>query len=150
RIYVRLGALYHEDDQGDRAVEFLKRAIALKSDDWEAYSTLAYVELSRRNDRAAVDAGETALRHNDADAQAFSDLAWIYATAENEQLRDLAKAEAYAKKAVTFTRCEQKNYLGTLAEVYRRRGRVEPAAEVASATGLCASAAFASTSHGGR
>jgi Flp pilus assembly protein TadD len=150
RIYVRLGALHHEDDQDDRAVEFLRRAIALKADDWEAYSTLAYVELSRRNDRAAVDAGETALRYNDVDAQAFNNLAWIYATTKNEQLRDLAKAEVYAQKAVTLTRCQQKDYLDTLAEVYRRNGRAEPAADVASASGLCARAAFASATTRGR
>jgi tetratricopeptide (TPR) repeat protein len=150
RIYVRLGALYHEDDQDDRAVEFLQRAIALKADEWEAYSTLAYVELSRRNDRSAIDAGETAIRHNDADAQAFNNLAWIYATTRNEQIRDLAKAETYAKKAVTFTRCRQKDYLDTLAEVYRRSGRVEQSADVASTSGLCARPAFASTTTGGR
>jgi tetratricopeptide (TPR) repeat protein len=137
-------------DQDDRAVEFLRRAIALKADDWEAYSTLAYVELSRRNDRAAVDAGETALRYNDVDAQAFNNLAWIYATTKNEQLRDLAKAEVYAQKAVTLTRCQQKDYLDTLAEVYRRNGRAEPAADVASASGLCARAAFASATTRGR
>lgn len=150
RIYVRLGALYHEDGQGDRAVEYLTRAIALKADDWEAYSTLAYVQLSRRDDRSAVEAGETALRYNDADAQAFNNLAWIYATTSDEQLRDLAKADAYATKAVTFTRCQQKDYLDTLAEVYRRSGRVEQATDVASSSGLCARAAVASTSMGGR
>jgi tetratricopeptide (TPR) repeat protein len=150
RIYVRLGALYHEDGQDDRSVELLKRAIAVKHDDWEAHSTLAYVELSRRNDRAAIEAGETALRHNDADTQAYNNLAWIYATSKNEQLRDLTKAEVYAKKAVTFTRCQQKDYLDTLAEVYRRSNRVELAADVTSIPGLCARASLASAGTGGR
>jgi tetratricopeptide (TPR) repeat protein len=150
RIYVRLGALYHNDGQDDRAVEYLKRAIALEGGEWEAYSTLAYVELSRRNDRSAIEAGETAIRYNDADAQALNNLAWIYATTRNEQLRDLDKAERYAKKAVTFTRCQQKDYLDTLAEVYRRSGRVEQSADVASTSGLCARASFASTTAGGR
>jgi tetratricopeptide (TPR) repeat protein len=149
RIYVRLGALYHDDGQDDRAVEYLQRAIALKGE-WEAYSTLAYVELRRHNDRAAIEAGETAIRYNDADAQAFNNLAWIYATTRNELLRDLAKAEDYAKKAVSFTRCRQKDYLDTLAEVYRRSGRVEQSVDAASTSGLCARAAFASTTTGGR
>ena len=153
RIFVRLGALYHEDGDDDRAVEILKRAIELKRDDWEAYSTLAYVELGRRNDAAAIAAGEMAIRSSD-DVQAYNNLAWIYATTRDERRRDLAKAVAYAEKAVTFTRCRQKDYLDTLAEVYRRSGRAEEAVKITSAgapaLALCARAAVASAATGGR
>jgi tetratricopeptide (TPR) repeat protein len=154
RIFVRLGALYHEDSQDDRAVELLRKAIALKADDWEAFSTLAYIELSRQNDAAAIAAGEMAIRHSHTDVQAYNNLAWIYATTHDERLRDLAKAVPYAEKAVTLTRCRQKDYLDTLAEVYRRSGRAQEASEItragASALVLCAPAAVASATTGGR
>ena len=154
RIFVRLGALYHEDSQDDRAVELLRKAIALKADDWEAFSTLAYIELSRQNDAAAIAAGEMAIRYSHTDVQAYNNLAWIYATTHDERLRDLAKAVTYAEKAVTLTRCRQKDYLDTLAEAYRRSGRAVEAGEITRAGGsalvLCAPAAVASATTGGR
>jgi tetratricopeptide (TPR) repeat protein len=154
RIFVRLGALYHEDGQDDRAVEILERAIALKEDDWEAYSTLAYVELSRRNDAATIAAAEKAIRISHTDVQAYNNLAWTYATTKDDRLRDLPKAVAYAEKAVTLTRCRQKDYLDTLAEAYRRSGRGEDAAKItrtaAPALALCPRAAIAAAASGGR
>ena len=154
RILVRLGALYHEDGQDDRAVELLRNAIALKADDWEAFSTLAYIELSRHNDAAAIAAGEMAIRHSHTDVQAYNNVAWIYATTHDERLRDLPKAVTYAEKAVRLTRCRQKDYLDTLAEVYRRSGRAEEAGKITgtapSALVLCAPDAVASATTGGR
>jgi Flp pilus assembly protein TadD len=154
RTLVRLGALYHEDGRDDLAVETLRKAIAIKGDDWEAHSTLAYVELSRRNDAAAIRAAEMAIRHSQTDVQAYNNLAWTYATTTDDRLRDLVKAAAYAEKAVTLTRCRQKDYLDTLAEVYRRSGRVEEAAKITraetSTLGVCARAIAVLANTGGR
>ena len=154
RILVRLGALYHEDGQDDRAVELLRKAIALRADDWEAFSTLAYIELNRHNDAAAIAAGEMAIRHSHTDVQAYNNLAWTYATTHDQRLRDLPKAVTYAEKAVTLTRCRQKDYLDTLAEVYRRSGRAEEAGKITGAGAptlvLCAPDAVASATKGGR
>jgi tetratricopeptide (TPR) repeat protein len=154
RIFVRLGALYHEDGQDDRAVDFLNRALAIESDSWEAHSTLAYVQLSRGRLAEAIREGEAAIRHNDADVQAYNNLAWIYATAKDERLRDLPRAVAYAEKAVKSTRCRQHDYLDTLAEAYRRSGRSAEAARVtpggASDLPLCARAALAAAAREGR
>jgi tetratricopeptide (TPR) repeat protein len=153
RVFVRLGALYHEDGDDPRAVEALERAIELKRDNWEAYSTLAYVQMDRGNEAAAIAAGEAAVTRVD-DVQAYNNLAWIYAMTKDDQRRDLAKAVDYAEKAVKFTRCRQKNYLETLADVYRRSGRTEDAARITAAGGpalaLCARAAVASAPMGGR
>ena len=150
RIYVRLGALHHEKGEDQESVKYLKDAIALKPSDWEAYSTLAYVELSRRNERAAIEAGEAALRHNPVETQTYNNLAWIYATSKDDRIRDLAKAEDYASKAVAATRCQQKDYLDTLAVVYRRTNRAEHAADVASSSGLCRRSTVASATPEGR
>jgi len=128
RIYVRLGALYHQDGQSAMAVEQLKRAIALKPDDWEAYSTLSYVELSQDHDAAAIAAGEIAIRYNQSDVQTYNNLAWLYATSSDERLRNAALAREYAQKAVGYTRCRQKDYLDTLANVYRASGHEDEAA----------------------
>jgi tetratricopeptide (TPR) repeat protein len=130
RIFVRLGALYHEDGQPAQAIELVQKAIALKPDAWEAYSTLAYILLSQKADRAAIAAGEKAIVLNNADVQAYNNLAWIYATSADERLRDTAKALTYAEKAVRDTRCLQPSYLDTLAEIYRRSGRVDEATQL--------------------
>jgi len=154
RILVRLAALYHEDNQDDRAVELLRKALALKADDSEAFSTLAYIELSRHNDVAAIAAGEMALHHSRTDVQAYNNLAWTYATSRDERLRDLAKAVTYAEEAVRLTRCRQKDYLDTLAEVYRRSGRAEDASKITlagtSSRVLCGPAGLASATTEGR
>ena len=130
RIYVRLGALYHEDGQPARAIDYLSRAIALKPDDWEAHSTLSYIQLTRNQEAAAIEAGEAAIRFNKADAQAYNNLSWIYATTSDERLRNPAKAREYAEKAVSYTRCRKPSYLDTLAEVYRRSGRADEAERI--------------------
>lgn len=147
RIFVRLGALYQEDGQPPAALDYLKHAVALKPDDWEAHSTMSYIELSQKHDAAAIAAGEAAIRYNENDAQAYNNLAWIYATSSDERLRDPARARAYAEKAVGHTRCRKLDYLDTLAEVYRRSGRAEEAERILRAGttkhALCAPVALA-------
>ena len=123
RILVRLGAIYHRAGKHDRAIEVLSRAITLKPDEWEAHSTLAYVQLERRRFAEALEAGEAAIRLSAADMQAHNNLAWIYSGVEDERFRNLGKAVAYAERAVTSTRCRQTDYLDTLAEVYQQSGR---------------------------
>jgi tetratricopeptide (TPR) repeat protein len=133
RILVRLGALYHQAGDDTAAVARLARAIALKPNEWEAHSTLAYVELQRGRFTDAIKAAETAISLSDTDMQAHNNLAWIYATAEDGRLRNLPRAVVYAERAVTSTHCRQQDYLDTLAEVYRRSGRAEDAAKITTA-----------------
>jgi tetratricopeptide (TPR) repeat protein len=154
RILVRLGALYHQTGEDKGAVARLTRAIALKPDEWESHSTLAYVALERGRFADAIEAGEAAIRLSDTDMQAHNNLAWIYATAEDERFRNLPKAVVYAERAVTATHCRQPDYLDTLAEVYRRSGRAGEAAKItpagAATLALCERAKVASAAKAGR
>jgi tetratricopeptide (TPR) repeat protein len=149
RIFVRLGALYQEDGQPDAAIESLNRAIALDPNDWEAYSTLSYVLLRQKRDAKAIEAGEKALQRNATDAQTYNNLAWIYGTTADAQLRDAARARDYAEKAVGYTRCLQEEYRKTLAEVYGWSAQGDQAAlfgSLAAERRLCGPERFASGS----
>ena len=132
-IAVRLGALYHEDGQSARAIELVQKAIVMKPSSWEAHSTLAYIEFARNNPRAAITAGETALKLNPADVQSYNNLAWIYATSDAPGLRNLERALVYAEQAVSATRCRNDEYLDTLAVTYRKVERPEEARRILEA-----------------
>lgn len=108
---------------------------------WETYMTLTYIyvalaEKERDKDRKrelekeAITAGEKALRLNHFDAQTYNNLAWVYATSESPEIRDLQKAQQFALNAVQQTKRRNADYLDTLAEVYRRRGQVTKGGEV--------------------
>lgn len=130
-ILVRLGALYFgaRPRNETTALETLARAKALDREYWQTYSTLAYIHLAKHNEKEARVEGEAALRLNPFDAQTYNNLAWLYATSADLEIRNLEKAKAYAEKAVWLTRETQPNYLDTLAEVYFRSGQTEQARE---------------------
>ena len=133
-ILVRLGALsFGLDPENPRnetvAIETLARAKALDPEYWETYSTLTHIYLKKGKEKAARDEGEAAVRLNPFDAQTYNNLAWLYATSADPEIRDLRKAEKYAKTAVDLTRETQSQYLDTLAEVYFRAGELDRATE---------------------
>jgi len=145
---VRLGNLYFERSRPagpggfdpedlERAVKTLEAANALHvartgGEFWEALAVLNYVHLEvaqRQTDQAArlarerksIQAGERALRLNaSSDGQTYNNLAWVYATSPSGEIRDLAKAQRYAVKAVAITRQRNRDYVDTLIEVERR------------------------------
>jgi len=87
---------------------------------------LTYVYVSTGREEEALGAGEKALALNPLDAQTYNNLAWIYATTSNKELRDLKRAEEYALKAVELTQDTHGanlDYIDTLVEVYLKRGR---------------------------
>lgn len=133
QVAVRLAALYFERNKpGDRrqAIDMLEHAKASHPEYWEIYSTLTFIYLQEQHEEKAVEAGEKALTLNPYDAQTLNNLAWLYTTSKNEKIVNLGKAEAYAQKAVEYTRHLEPQYLDTLAEVYMRSRNVDRAAEV--------------------
>lgn len=116
-----------------------------KREFWEAFATLTYIELEltvRETDKKkrlkgetkVLQMGEKALilsrrsgSEETYDAQTMNNLAWVYATSENDGIRNVARAKEYAQKAVDLTRRRNADYLDTLAEVSRRDGKDEQA-----------------------
>lgn len=144
QILLRQAAISHRAGESDSAVALLKHVIEVAPDSWEAYSTLAFVELERANFAAAINAGETALAKNPLDAQGYNNLAWIYAT--EAQFLDLPKAKAYVEKALRYTNCTQPDYRHTLIAVYTKLD--VPHEEAAEA--LCKSMTVAAAAADGR
>lgn len=152
RILVRLGGIYSRAGDHISAVSRLQRAIDLDPDQWQAYSTLAYVEFERGRFAEAIEAGEAAIRLRPTDMQARNTLAWIYSQPDDERLRNLPKAVEYAESAVRTSRGRQEDYCDTLVEVYRQRdgdaATITPAGT--STLALCEDAKVASAATAGR
>ncbi len=57
----------------------------------------------------------------------YNNLAWLYVTSADPEIRNLEHARVYAENAVRLTRETQPDYLDTLAEVYFQSGHREQA-----------------------
>jgi hypothetical protein len=158
-VLVRLANLYFERARrGDTAVPtFDSQDVALaidtlneanilheragRGESWEAYTTLTAVytalaeqetEPARKRalEMAAIRAGEASLKLNQFDGDTHNNLAWIFAISASEDVRDLHRAEGLAARAVEYTQRRNRQYLDTLAEVYRRSEQSKLAGEV--------------------
>src|SRR5262249_32892104 len=113
-----------------KAFDILERAKKTYDDYWEVYSMLAVIYTTKeKNEEKAIEEGAKAIERNPYDADAYNNLAWIYATSKDGGIRNLANAKDYAQKAVDFTRRGEPSYLDTLAEVYSRMGKPDLASE---------------------
>jgi tetratricopeptide (TPR) repeat protein len=63
------------------------------------------------------------------DANIHNNLAWLYATAGDEQVRDKVKALEHAKKAADLSREKNAEILDTLAHAYFVNGKIDEAIE---------------------
>jgi tetratricopeptide (TPR) repeat protein len=126
-VLVRLGALYHADGRPEEALKRLDQAQEMEPTYWAIYSTRAYIYWSQEEVREAINAGEEALRLNPYDAQTHYNLALMYAG--HDEVRDLAKAQDYAAKAVQYTRGFDADALDLLIDVYIAAGDLDRAME---------------------
>ena len=104
------------------ALQKLSSAENLDPTYWETYRTLAYIYTVTKKAREAVEAGQTALKLNDLDANTYNNLAWVYATSDDKSVRNLELALKYANEAVNLTHAQTPEFLDTLAEVHLQRG----------------------------
>ena len=64
---------------------------------------------------------------NDLNSGTYNNLAWSFATASDENLRNLQLAESYALKAINLTHDKHAEYFDTLAQVYVAKGERDQA-----------------------
>jgi tetratricopeptide (TPR) repeat protein len=135
-ILARLGVLYfekdpdHPDSNKNQAIQVLEKAKQLDSKYWEIYRNLTYIYVSVRpgetlrseDAKNAIKSGEKAVELNPNDARTYSNLAWVYATSTDPGVRDLSRAEAYAKKANDLTNGQLPDVLETLVQVDLSKG----------------------------
>ena len=81
----------------------------------------------RRQSAKAITEFETALRNDPNDFQSLTFLARVLASDENPQVRDGARAVAFAEKANALTEGKQPFVLGSLAMAYAEAGRFDEA-----------------------
>jgi tetratricopeptide (TPR) repeat protein len=72
------------------------------------------------------------LRLNPSRAEALNNLAWIYATAPSQELRNGGEAVQFAEKACELTKRSIPVFIGTLAAAYAEAARFEDAEQAAN------------------
>ena len=112
---------------GTRLVEAII-ALEIENDPHNAqlYSDLGDLRYSRERYAAAADAYEQAVALDPGNAQPLNNLAWLYATAPDEQLRRPARALTLARRAAALEP-ESAHILDTLAEAHFVNGNLEEA-----------------------
>jgi tetratricopeptide (TPR) repeat protein len=83
--------------------------------------------MSKRQRALAIDDFEAALRLSFDDAEAFNNLAWIHATADDDEHRNGVRAVELAKEACELSGWKNDRYITTLAVALAERGDFEAA-----------------------
>lgn len=105
----------------------LEQQISNSPDNVEIYRMLAYVYNSKGDMKKTKWAYENILRLHPKDATALNNLAWLLATADDEQLTDYDRSLVLAKMAIEIERSA--TFLDTLAEAYYVNGFYDQAIE---------------------
>ena len=103
----------------------IRRAIEKEPDNPEFHSVLGDICYQAKNYEGTIAAYKQSLNLKPANPQVMNNLAWLYATCEDEKLRDPEKAIVLAQKAVASENAP--HILDTLAESYYVNGQFEKA-----------------------
>jgi len=111
------------------AEKYIQAYIEKEPNNHELYNLLGDAALLNKNYQKAINAFTFSLKLEPDDANILNNLAWLYATCEQKELRNPKKALILAKKAAEI---DKKYYiLDTLAEAYYVNGLFEKAVELA-------------------
>jgi serine/threonine-protein kinase len=75
---------------------------------------------------------QEALRRDPRLAEAHNNLAWLYATSEDQRYRNPQKALEHARRAVQLTEWKEPNFIDTLAEAFFVNNRFDEAVQTQS------------------
>jgi Zn-dependent protease with chaperone function len=106
----------------------IERELERSPDNPELYRRLGDVNYAKNRYAAAADAYRKALELKPDDSAALNNLAWLYATAETEDLRNPEKALSLALEAAA--RDPSPHVLDTLAEAYYINGLFDQAVKI--------------------
>ena len=110
--------------------EILVQEIKDHPHDAQLYSLLGDIKYSRSEYAATVEAYETALHLDAQNVQVLNNLAWLYATCEDERFRNPPRALELARQAVELAP-DAAHILDTLAESYFVNGDLQAAMQYA-------------------
>lgn len=126
--YYRGLALYRKGNK-DRAIEDFDKVIVLDSRWSSAYIYRGLCQVKMGEYRGAMSDYKMALKMNPKDASAHNNLAWLYATANDEKFQDKGKALEHSKKAAELSKERNAEILDTLARAYYINGKLKEAIE---------------------
>jgi len=128
--YFNRGIAYYKSGKMKEAEEDFDKALIL---DQRMVNAFAYRGLCREKlgkEKAALEDYTRAVQQQPDDVSNQNNLAWLYATAKDEGVRDKLKALEHASKAAALSKEKNAGVLDTLARVYFINGKVKEAIEM--------------------
>ncbi len=127
--YYHRGLAWYRKGNKDRAIEDFDKVIILDPSWHSAYIYRGLCRMKGGEYKEALSDYKRALKMKPKDPSVHNNLAWLYATAQDEKFRDKAKALEHAKKAAELSKERDAEILDTLARVYFVDGKVKEAVE---------------------
>ncbi len=124
--YYRGLALYRKGNK-DKAIEDFHNVIILDPRWRSAYIYRGLCRMKGGEYKGALSDYKSALKMNPKDSGIHNNLAWLYATANDEKFRDKGKALEHAKKAAELSKERNAEILDTLARAYFINGKINEA-----------------------
>jgi tetratricopeptide (TPR) repeat protein len=118
------GLAWYKTGNNENAIADFDAVILLDSRWAMAYVYRGLARVNRGDYAEALTDYTTALNLNGKDPVVHNDLAWLYATAKEEKVRDIKKALEHAKLAAELSHEQNAEILDTLARVYFLNGQI--------------------------
>ncbi len=132
RAQIGLAQAYASKGDTARAQQLMRDAVAKTIETAEGQATLAEVCYQMKLYPQAILHYQEALRRDPKLAEAHNNLAWLYATSEDQRYRDPKGALEHARRAVELTDWKEPNFIDTLAEAFFVNNRFEEAVRTQS------------------
>ncbi|HET6884134.1 MAG TPA: tetratricopeptide repeat protein [Pirellulales bacterium] len=127
--WLQLGLLYAAEKEMPKAIDAFSAAIKIDRDREFAYEMRANSYLNRGMRKNAIADYQKALKLDQDNSGVLNNLAWLLATAPEDELRDGEAALTLATQASEITNYKQAHILSTLASAYAEMGDFEKARE---------------------
>jgi len=128
--YYNRGIAFYKYGKNKKAEKDFDRVIILNNRKTAAYVYRGLCREGLGKHKEAIADYQKALRLKPDDPAIHNNLAWIYATASSEKVRDKAQALEHAKKAVKLSKEKNAEILDTLAQAYFLNGKIGEAVEI--------------------
>jgi tetratricopeptide (TPR) repeat protein len=121
------GLAWFKSGNDEKAIADFNKVLLLDARWAPAYLYRGLAHLNRGEETAALSDDTAALNLNGKDPTVHNNLAWLYATAKDDKIRDKAKALEYARQAAVLSKEGNAQILDTLATAYFINGKVQEA-----------------------
>jgi tetratricopeptide (TPR) repeat protein len=115
----------------DDAIRHYKKALKVEPENSDFHCQLGLTMELRGKISSSLDHYRQALKLNPNNLEAMNNLAWIYATHENERIRNGTEAVRLAQRACELTGYRQGAFVDTLCAAYAEAGRFDEAVKAA-------------------